>query len=149
MRSRKRILQRTSRLDIPPDEPFYEQVRMNRGHAMFNFDEASRQSKVAMDGMLKSYSEVASGFQAIATEAGDFYKKAFQDLCSYVEAWAGVRSAEAAYDLQASFAKSSCDDYIARATRISDIYADLAKAAYRPFEAPTPKPPAVVEPQAA
>ncbi|MCK8780986.1 phasin family protein [Rhizobium sp. NTR19] len=116
---------------------------------MFNFDEASRQSKVAMDGMLKSYSEVASGFQAIATEAGDFYKKAFQDLSSYVEAWACVRSVEAAYDLQASFAKSSCDDYIARATRISDIYADLAKAAYRPFEAPVLKPPAVVEPQAA
>ena len=69
MRSGRRILQRTSRLDIPPDEPFYEQVRMNRGHAMFNFDEASRQSKVAMNGMLKSYSEVARGVLPVATEA--------------------------------------------------------------------------------
>ncbi len=35
---------------------------------MLNIEEANRKSKEALDGVMKSYSEVAKGWQAIATE---------------------------------------------------------------------------------
>jgi hypothetical protein len=116
---------------------------------MFNFDEASNQTKQVVDGVLKSYSEMADGFQAIAAESGDYYKKSFQDMSAFMEALAGVRTVDAAYELQTSYAKSSYDGFVSQATKIGEMYAQLAKSACRPYETPNPKSTAVVVPQAA
>lgn len=110
---------------------------------MFNFDDASKKSKEAMDGMLKSYSEIAKGFQAIATEAGDYSKKSFQDMTAFMEALTATRSIEAAYELQTNYIKSAYEGFVAEATKMSDLYADLARSAYKPYEAPVAKSTAV------
>ena len=81
---------------------------------MFNIDDASKKSKEAMDTMLKNYSEVTKGFQAIAAEATDYSKKSFQDLTSFI--------------------KSSYESFVAEATKMGEMYADLAKIAYKPYE---------------
>ncbi|MGG7519232.1 phasin family protein [Allorhizobium undicola] len=108
---------------------------------MFNFEEANKKGKEAVDSMVKNYSEVAKGWQAIAAEASEYSKKSFQDLASHVESLTGVRSVEAAMELQLSFAKSSYESMVAEATKIGEMYADLAKTAYRPFEAQMAKSP--------
>ena len=105
-----------------------------KGEAMFNFDEASHKSKEAMDAMLKNYSAVTQGFQAIATEAADFSKKSFEESVAHVEKLAGVKSIEAAVELQTAFVKASFDKMVAEATKISELYADVAKTAYAPFQ---------------
>lgn len=106
---------------------------------MINFDEANKKGKEAMDAVLKNYSEVAKGFQAIATEATEYSKKSFQDVSSYVEALSGVKSVEAAFELQTNFVKSSYESFVAEATKMGEMYADLAKTAYKPYEAPIAK----------
>lgn len=109
---------------------------------MFNFDETSRKSKEAMDTVLKSYSDTAKGFQAIATEAADFSKKSFQDAVNHFETLSGARSFEAVFELQTGYLKSSYENFIAEATKMGEMYADLAKGAYKPYEAPLAAPPA-------
>ncbi|MBW6420087.1 phasin family protein [Rhizobium sp. XQZ8] len=116
---------------------------------MFNFDDASKQSKDAMDGMLKSYSEVAKGFQAIATETTDYSKKSFQDLTSYVEALTATRTVEAAYDLQTRYIRSSYEGFMAQSSKIGEMYVELAKTAYKTYEPPVAQTTAVVVPNAA
>jgi hypothetical protein len=106
---------------------------------MFNIDDASKKSKEAMDTMLKNYSEVTKGFQAIATEATDYSKKSFQDLASFMEAMTSVKSVEAAFELQTSFMKSSYEGFVAEATKMGEMYAELAKMAYKPYEATVAK----------
>lgn len=108
---------------------------------MLNFDEANKKGREAMDAMLKNYSEMAKGFQAIATEASDFSKKSFQDMTSFMEAMTSARSMEAAFELQTSFMRSSYESFVAEATKMSEMYADLAKAAYKPYEAQMSKMP--------
>lgn len=103
---------------------------------MFNFDDANRKSKEAVDSMLKSYSDTAKGFQAIASEAADYSKKSFQDAVTHFETLSGVKSFEAVYELQTNYAKSSYEAFVAEATKLGEMYADLAKNAYRPYEAP-------------
>jgi hypothetical protein len=102
---------------------------------MFNIDDASKKSKEAMDTMLKNYSEVTKGFQAIAAEATDYSKKSFQDLSSFMEAMTSVKSVEAVFELQASFMKSSYESFVAEATKMSEMYAELGKVAFKPYEA--------------
>lgn len=116
---------------------------------MINFDEANKKGKEAMDAMLKNYSEVAKGFQAIATEASEYSKKSFQDMTAHVEALSGVKSIETALELQTNFVKSSYEGFVAEATKMSEMYADLAKTVYKPYEAPIAKATGVSMPTAA
>lgn len=101
---------------------------------MFNFDEASKKGKETMDGMLKSYAEISKGFQAIATEAAEYSRKSYQDGFAHVEALASVKSPEAIFELQAAYMRASYETAVAEMTRMSELYADLGKLAYKPFE---------------
>ena len=111
---------------------------------MFNFDEASKKGKETVDAMLKGYSEIAKGFQAIAAESAEYTKKSFQDAVTHAEALAGVKSVETAFELQSNYVKASYESFVAEATKINEMYVGLAKTAYKPFEAPIARPVAPV-----
>jgi phasin family protein len=106
---------------------------------MFNFEEANKKGKEAMDNALKGYSEVAKGFQAIATEAADYSKKSFQDAVAHIETLAGAKSFETVFELQSNFVKSSYEGFVAESTKLGEMYADLAKTVYKPYEVPVAK----------
>ncbi|WP_416797911.1 phasin family protein [Ciceribacter azotifigens] len=106
---------------------------------MFNFDEANRKGKEAMDAMLKNYAEIAKGFQAIATEASEYSKKSFQDAVAHMESLAGVKSVEGALELQTNFVKGAYEGFVSEATKLTEMYADLARNAYKPYETPVAK----------
>lgn len=113
---------------------------------MFNFDEANRKSKEAVDGMMRGYSDLFKGFQAIATETGEFQKKSFQGMMSYMEQLASARSIETVYEVQTAYARTSYETFVAEAMKLSDMYADLAKSAYKPAEASLQKPSTAIVP---
>ncbi len=106
---------------------------------MFNFEDANKKSKEAMDTMMKSYSEMTKAFQAIATEAADYSKKSFEDGIAHIEKLTSVKSVEAAFELQTGYIKSAYEGYVSEATKLGEMYADLAKDAYKPYEAPVAK----------
>lgn len=106
---------------------------------MFNFDEASQKGREVMDGMLKSYAEVSNVFRAIATEAAEYSKKSYMDGVAHMEALSSVKSPEVALELQANYIRSAYEGALAGMSRIGDMYVDLARTAYKPFEAPVAK----------
>ncbi|MBB1247614.1 MULTISPECIES: phasin family protein [unclassified Rhizobium] len=101
---------------------------------MFKFDDANMFGKDAMDKMLKSYSTTAKGFQAIASETSEYSKKSFESAVAHMQALMGVKSFEAAIELQTNFTKSALEGYVSEMTKLSEMYADLAKDAYKPVE---------------
>lgn len=102
---------------------------------MFNFDEANKKGKETMDTVLKSYSEVAKSFQAIAAETAEYSKKSAQDSVAHFEALSGAKNIETAFELQTGFAKAAYEGFVAEATKLTEMYTDLAKIAYKPYEA--------------
>jgi hypothetical protein len=106
---------------------------------MFNFEEANKKNKEVMDTALKGYSEVAKGFQAIAAETSEYSKKSFQDAVTHMETLASAKSFETVFELQSGFVKSYYEGFIAQATKMNEMYVDLAKTAYKPYEAPIAK----------
>jgi len=101
---------------------------------MFNFDEAGKLGKETVDTMLKSYSSVAKGFQTLAMEAQDYSKKSYEDGAAVVEKLAGAKSFEKVFEIQSDYAKNAYETFVARATKMSEIYTDIAKEAYKPYE---------------
>lgn len=72
----------------------------------------------------------AKGLQAIGTETADYTKKSFEKSRAHFEKLIGVKQFDEAVQLQSDFAKSAYEDFIAQATKISNLYSDLAKEAF-------------------
>jgi hypothetical protein len=99
-----------------------------------NFDEVQKLGKDNMDIAMKSLGAVSKGVQAIAVEMADYSKKAFEDGSAATEKLLGAKSLEKAIEIQTDYAKSAYEGFVAGATRIGELYADLTKESYKPFE---------------
>ena len=99
-----------------------------------NFEDLQQVSKDNVDLAMKSIGVLTKGSQAIAVEVADYSKKSFEDGTAALEKLFGVKSVEKAIELQTEYAKTAYEGFVAKATKISELYADLAKETYKPFE---------------
>jgi hypothetical protein len=99
-----------------------------------NFDEFQKFGKDHVDQTLKSWGEVSRGVQAIATETADYSKKSFEEGSAALEQLLGAKSFEKAVEIQTAYAKTAYEGFVAQATKLGELYADIAKESYKPFE---------------
>jgi hypothetical protein len=99
-----------------------------------NFDDMQKYGKDNMDASMKAWGQVSKGVQAIAAESADFSKKSFEEGSAALEKLLGAKSLEKAIEIQTAYAKSTYEGFVAQATRMGELYADLAKESYKPFE---------------
>ena len=64
----------------------------------------------------------------------DYSKKVFEQGTAATEKLIGAKSLEKAIEVQSDYVKSSYEGFVAEATKLGELYADLAKEAYKPFE---------------
>jgi len=101
---------------------------------MVKVEEIQQYGKEQFDAAVASANSFSSGFQAIAAAYGDYTKKSFEDTKSFVEKLSGVKSFDKAVELQTEFAKTAYETFVAESQKIGELYSDLAKQAYKPFE---------------
>jgi hypothetical protein len=99
-----------------------------------NLEDLQQVSKDNMESAMKCWGALSKGTQAIAVEVADYSKKAFEDGTAALEKLFGVKSFDKAIEVQTEFAKSAYEGFVAEATKIGELYADLAKETYKPFE---------------
>ena len=99
-----------------------------------NFEDLQQVSKDNMDQALKCWGAVSKSTQAIAVEMADYSKKAFEDGTAAIEKLFGVKSVDKAIEVQTEYAKTAYEGFMAEASKIGELYADLAKETYKPFE---------------
>jgi hypothetical protein len=106
-----------------------------RGSGMIkNFDEIQLFGKENVDVAMKSFGAASKGAQAIATEVADYSKKAFEDGTAAFEKVLGAKSIEKVIELQQSYFKTAYEGFVSEATKVSELYVDLAKETYKPYE---------------
>lgn len=101
---------------------------------MKNFEDFQKVGQTGMDSALKIFGEWNKGWQAIASEMGDYTKRSFEDGSATVEKLMGAKSLEQALEIQSNYAKRAYDDYMQQMSRLGAMYADLAKEATKPME---------------
>ncbi|MGI8525585.1 MAG: phasin family protein [Pseudolabrys sp.] len=99
-----------------------------------NFEDLQQVGKEGVENALKSFGALSKGSQAIAVEVADYSKKSFEQGSAALEKLFGVKSVEKAIELQTDYAKTTYEGFVAEATKLGELYADLAKQAYKPFE---------------
>jgi phasin family protein len=104
------------------------------GRHMIKVEEIQQYGKEQFETAVASASSFQRGFQAIATTVGDYTKKSFEDGNAFVEKLSGVKSLEKAIEAQTEYAKSAHETFVAESQKVAELYADLAKQAFKPFE---------------
>jgi phasin family protein len=104
-------------------------------------DPMQKFGKEGMDMAMASFGAWTKNAQAIATELTDYSKKYFEDSAAAMEKLMGAKSLETAMAVQSEYLKSSYESFVAQSTKISELYAGLAKEAYKPLEGVLGQPP--------
>ena len=99
-----------------------------------SFEDMQAVGKENVDATLKSFGALSKSGQAIAVEIADYSKKAFQDGSAALEKLFGAKSLDKAIEVQTEYAKTAYEGFVAEATKLGELYADLAKETYKPFE---------------
>ena len=97
-------------------------------------DDFQKLGKDNYDAIVRSYGELNKGFQAITARMTDYSKRAFEDATRTFEQLVGVKSLEQAIEIQSQYAKRSYDNWVAEASKLSEMCAEMARDSYRPVE---------------
>jgi phasin family protein len=97
-------------------------------------DQIQKLGKDNVDAALKSFGVVSKGAQAIAVEAADYAKKSFEQSTAVVEKLVGAKTLDKAIEIHTDFLKSAYEGFVAQSTKVGELYASLAKDAFKPYE---------------
>jgi hypothetical protein len=99
-----------------------------------NFEDFQKLGKDNVDTCMKQFGTVSKGWQAIATEFADYSKKSFEDGSAALEKLFGAKSIEKAIEVQSDYVKTTYEGFVAETTKLGELYTDLAKETYKPYE---------------
>jgi phasin family protein len=97
-------------------------------------EDMQKLGKDNMDMAMNSFGVLSKSAQAIAVEVVDYSKKTIEGSAAAWEKLMGAKSLENAMQVQSEYLKSSYEDFVAEATKLSELYVGLAKETYKPFE---------------
>src|SRR5204863_817952 len=119
---------------IPQPGPASKRRAAKRTLMLKNFEDIQKLGKENMDTCMKQFGTVSKGWQTIATEFADYSKKSFEDGSAALEKLFGAKSLEKAIEVQSDYVKTAYEGFVAEATKLGELYTDLAKESYKPFE---------------
>jgi len=97
-------------------------------------EDMQKLGKNGVEMALTTFGAWTKAAQAIAVEVVDYSKKSAESSAATWEKLMGAKNLEKAMEVQADYFKSSYEEFVAEATKLGELYVDLAKEAYKPFE---------------
>jgi hypothetical protein len=101
---------------------------------MIQFDQIQKLGKDNADAALKTFGTVSKGAQTLAVESADFVKKSFEQGTATIEKLVGAKTLDKAIEIQADYVRSAYEGIVAQSTKMGELYANLAKDAFKPYE---------------
>lgn len=102
--------------------------------ATTNFEEFQKFGKDQLEAVSTVAASLAKGFQTIAAEATDYSKRSLETSSAYLEKLVGAKSLDNAIQIQSEYAKVAYEGFVAQTTKFGELYANLAKEAFKPVE---------------
>ena len=102
-----------------------EELKMGEEHARLGSD--------SFNAVVRSWGEVNKGFQAVAEEVTDYTKRAFEDATRTFEQLVRAKSPEQVIEIQSQFVRNSFDAYVAKMSKLSEMYVAMARDASKPI----------------
>ena len=97
-------------------------------------DDMQKFGQANMESGMKAFGDLTKNWQAMAAEFANYTKRSFEDGTQTMEKLMSVKSMDQAVEIQTSYAKRQYDEYMQQMSKISGLYTDIAKEAYKPVE---------------
>ena len=101
---------------------------------MQQFDQIQKFGQENVDAAMKAFGTVSKGAQAIAVETADYAKKSFEQSTATLEKLLGAKTLDKAIEVQSDYLKSTYESFVAQSTKLGELYTNLAKDAFKPYE---------------
>ena len=100
----------------------------------FNFEDFQKLSKQQLEAATAFATTITKGLQDIAAETADFSKQALASSSEVVEKLLGAKSVETAVQIQTDYAKSAYEGFVAKSTKINEIFTKVSAEAIKPAQ---------------
>jgi hypothetical protein len=98
------------------------------------FDSIQHAGNEQLNALTTNLPSFGTILQTIVAEGTDHTKKSMDKRTAFVEKLLGAKSLETVIQIQSEYAKTSYTDFAAQATKMGELYSDLAKACFKPIE---------------
>ena len=112
-----------------------EQVEKASVQAFKTYEEISKLSKENLEAYVAASSVVAKGFETMGKAWLAFTQDAMESSAEAAKALIGAKTLREAADLQADWAKSAFDKFVAEGTKMSELSVKVANQAFEPINA--------------
>ncbi|MEP9367011.1 phasin family protein [Xanthobacter sp. VNH20] len=99
-----------------------------------NIEDFQKLGKENVEIAMKSFGTFSKSAQAIALEIADYTKSSFELGTATLEKLLGAKTLEQAVEIQQSYLKTAYEGLVAETTKLGELYKELAKEAYKPYE---------------
>jgi phasin family protein len=101
---------------------------------MSSAEQLQQHAKEQGDAAMASANDLAASVQAITAAYSEYTKKALADGSEFMTRLATLKTPSDVMALQSEYAKTAYESFLAETKKISELYADLSKQAYKPLE---------------
>jgi phasin family protein len=112
----------------------FNRQRVSPEGPLMSTEDMQKLGKDSMDMAMNSFGTLSKSAQALAVEIVDYSKKSIEGSAAAWEKLMGAKSVEKAMQVQSEYLKSSYEDFVAEITKLGELYVNLAKETYKPFE---------------
>jgi hypothetical protein len=97
-------------------------------------DDMQKTANANLDAMTHSFEGPTKVTQAIASQFADYSKRSLEQGTKTIENLLGARSLDKAIEVQTEYARAAYEDYVSHATKLGELYADLATETFKSYQ---------------
>jgi hypothetical protein len=119
----------------------FQGLGLPKGFQMIQqFDQFQKYGQDNVNAAVKTLGAMSKAAQAIAVETADYAKKSFEQSTATFEKLAGAGSLDKAIEIQTDYLKTSYEGFVAQSSKVGELFTNLAKEAFKPYEDIVAKP---------
>jgi hypothetical protein len=98
------------------------------------FDDMQKTTNANVDEAMSSFEGATKVTQAIASQIADYSKRSFEHGTKTMENLLSAKSLDKAIEVQTEYAKTAYEGYVSHATKLGQLYTDLAKETFKSYQ---------------
>ena len=98
------------------------------------YEELQKVSKTNIEATANAFQTLSKTTQTITTEITEYSKRSLENGSKAMQSLFAVKSPEKAFEVQTEYAKAAYEDFTAQVAKLGELYAELAKEIFKPYE---------------
>jgi hypothetical protein len=97
-------------------------------------DHMEKTTAANADAKMRSFEGATKVTQEIASQIADYSKRSFEQGSKTMEKLLEAKSPDKAFEVQTEYAKAAYESYVSHATKLGQLYTDLAQETFKSYQ---------------